>query len=213
VLLRFLPNSTTRGRKGCLTSVASATRLRALETLTWRATLTCTIWRLNLSVPEIWRGRVGRSPDRLGSAGTGGASSSWSLLKEAWFDLDAEGGLEEGPKTVVLIDELMEVAVLGVGGSEFSLMMEQRGELAVVVEAGRGAASAVLGVFDSNGTEIGGVSLLGAVMERLGGWGRMETTRALTGCGTIEARLARLLLAMWMVSEGSRLRLGEVMLR
>jgi hypothetical protein len=114
---------------------------------------------------------------------------------------------------VVLIDELMEVAVLGVGGSEFSLMMEQRGELAVVVEAGRGAASAVLGVFDSNGTEIGGVSLLGAVMERLGGWGRMETTRALTGCGTIEARLARLLLAMWMVSEGSRLRLGEVMLR
>jgi hypothetical protein len=95
--------------------------------------------------------------------------SSWSLLDETWFDLDAEGGLEEGPKTVVLMDELMEVAVLGVGGSEFSLMMEQRGELAVVVEAGRGAASAVLGVFDSKGTEIGVESLLGAVMERLGG--------------------------------------------
>jgi hypothetical protein len=41
----------------------------------------------------------------------------------------------------------------------------------------------------------------------------METTRALVGCGTMEARLARLLWAMWMVSEGSRLRLGEVMLR
>ena len=83
--------------------------------------------------------------------------------------MDAVGGLDEGPKTVVLMDELIEVAVLGVGGSEFSLMMEQRGELAVVVEAGRGAASAVLGVFDSNGTEIGAESLLGAVMERLGG--------------------------------------------
>ena len=90
------------------------------------------------------------------------------MLEEAWFDLDAEGGLEEGPKTVVLMDELMEVAVLGVGGSEFSLMMEQRGELAVVVEAGRGAASAVLGVFDSNGVEVGVELLTGIVVERLG---------------------------------------------
>jgi hypothetical protein len=79
------------------------------------------------------------------------------------------GGFEEGPKTVVLIDELIEVAVLGVGGSEFSLRMEQRGELAVVVEAGRGAASAVLGVFDSKDDGIGIGSLLGAVIERLGG--------------------------------------------
>jgi hypothetical protein len=124
------------------------------------------------------------------------------------------GGLEEGPKTVVLIEELIEVAVLGVGGREFSLMMEQRRELAVVTEAGRGAASAVLGVFDSNGTEVGVDWLLGVVMERLGAWGRMETTRALLCVvGTVEARLARLLLAMWMVSEGSRLRLGEVRLR
>lgn len=42
----------------------------------------------------------------------------------------------------------------------------------------------------------------------------METTRALLWVvGTVEARLARLLWAMWMVSEGSRLRLGEVKLR
>jgi hypothetical protein len=89
-------------------------------------------------------------------------SSCWWWLEEAL------GGLEEGPKTVVLMDELIEVAVLGVGGSEFSLMIEHRGELAVVVDAGRGAASAVLGVFDSKGTETGVDPSLGAVMERLG---------------------------------------------
>ena len=69
---------------------------------------------------------------------------------------------------MVLMDEACEVAVLGVGGSEFSLIMEQRGELAVVVDSGRGAAIAVFGVFDSEGTEIGVDSSMGAVMERLG---------------------------------------------
>ena len=51
VLLRFLPSSTTRGRSGCFTSTASATRCRALDTLTCRATLTWTICRLKRSVP------------------------------------------------------------------------------------------------------------------------------------------------------------------
>jgi hypothetical protein len=83
--------------------------------------------------------------------------------------LGSLGGLDdEGPKTVVLMEEAREFAVLGVGGSEFSLMIEQRGELAVVVEAGRGAAIAVLGVLDSEGTEIGVELLTGVVMERLG---------------------------------------------
>ena len=66
------------------------------------------------------------------------------------------------------MDEVAEFAVLGVGGSEFLLRMEQRGELAVVVEAGRGAAIAVLGVFDSEGTAIGVEPLIGVVMERSG---------------------------------------------
>jgi len=66
------------------------------------------------------------------------------------------------------MDEAREVAVLGVGGSEFSLMIEQRGELAVVVEAGRGAAIAVLGVFDSGVIDTGVESLTGVVMDRLG---------------------------------------------
>ena len=51
VLLRFLPSSTTLGRSGCFTSTASATRRRAFDTLTCRATLTCTICLLKRSVP------------------------------------------------------------------------------------------------------------------------------------------------------------------
>jgi hypothetical protein len=53
VLLRFLPSSTTRGRSGCFTSTASATRRRALDTLTCRATLTCTIWLSKRSEPAV----------------------------------------------------------------------------------------------------------------------------------------------------------------
>lgn len=59
----------------------------------------------------------------------------------------ALGGVDTGePKMVVLMEEARETAVLGVGGREFSLRMEQRGELDVVVDSGRGTAMAVLGV-------------------------------------------------------------------
>lgn len=76
------------------------------------------------------------------------------------------------PKTVVSIEEAREVAVLGVGGREFSLMIEQRRELAVVVDSGRGTARAVMGVVVSDGWDSGDRGSIGAVMERLGGRGR-----------------------------------------
>ena len=76
---------------------------------------------------------------------------------------------------MVLIDELMEVAVLGVGGSEFSLMMEQRGELDDVVDSGRGTALAVMGVLTSTGTGNGDCGFDGAVIARFGGRGLCAT--------------------------------------
>jgi hypothetical protein len=179
VLLRFLPNSTTLGRSGCLTSTASATRLRALETLTWRATLTCTIWRSKRSVPVRLRIKGGRSSDREGMGGVAD-EEAWLFVEirfaiEAWQGI---GGEDDGdPKMVVLMDEAKETAVLGVGGSEFSLRIEQRGELDVVVDSGRGTALAVMGVAcsEDEDTEGGDKAVKGAVMERFGGRGRCAT--------------------------------------
>jgi hypothetical protein len=83
------------------------------------------------------------------------------------------GGEDEGdPKIVVLMDEAKEIAVLGVGGSEFSLRMEQRGELDDVVDSGRGTALAVIGVATSKGTDSGDAAAEGAVIARFGGRGR-----------------------------------------
>lgn len=81
------------------------------------------------------------------------------------------GGDEGDPKMVVLMDEAREIAVLGVGGSEFSLRIEQRGELDDVVDSGRGTALAVMGVLTSTGTGNGDCGLDGAVMARFGGRG------------------------------------------
>jgi hypothetical protein len=103
------------------------------------------------------------------------------LFVEMRFAIEARqgmGGEDDGdPKMVVLMDEARETAVLGVGGSEFSLRIEQRGELAVVVDSGRGTALAVMGVAcsedeDSDG---GDKAARGAVIERFGGRGRCAT--------------------------------------
>jgi hypothetical protein len=94
---------------------------------------------------------------------------------EAWQGI---GGEDDGdPKMVVLMDEAKETAVLGVGGSEFSLRIEQRGELDVVVDSGRGTALAVMGVAcsEDEDTEGGDKAVKGAVMERFGGRGRCAT--------------------------------------
>lgn len=162
VLFLFLVRSTTRGRKGCFTSTASATRLRALETLTCRATLTCTIWRLNDSVPVGGlRGIGGRSLERVGIGGGG----------ETVFAL---GG--EGPKTVVPTEEAREVAVVGVGGSEFSLTNDEgdAGEELVVTAAGlmMVIGLAVTGVTPFASADKGDCAALGVVIARFGGRGR-----------------------------------------
>ena len=98
---------------------------------------------------------------------------------EIRFAIDAvlvSGGGEEGePKMVVLMDEAREIAVLGVGGREFSLRMEQRGELDDVVDSGIGTALAVIGVLTSTGTGNGDCGFEGAVMARFGGRGRCAT--------------------------------------
>ena len=91
--------------------------------------------------------------------------------------LASAGGDDGDPKIVVLMDEAKETAVLGVGGSEFSLRMEQRGELDVVVDSGRGTALAVMGVVTSKGTGNGkgDVAADGAVLARFGGRGLCAT--------------------------------------
>ena len=81
------------------------------------------------------------------------------------------GGDEGGPKMVVLMDEAREIAVLGVGGREFSLRMEQQGGLDDVVDSGRGTALAVMGLWTSTGTGNGDCGFDGAVMARFGGRG------------------------------------------
>ena len=88
----------------------------------------------------------------------------------------ASGGGDEGePKIVVLMEEAREIAVLGVGGREFSLRMEQRGELDDVVDSGRGTALAVTGVLTSTGTGSGDGASSGAVLARFGGRGLCAT--------------------------------------
>lgn len=87
----------------------------------------------------------------------------------------------EGPKMVVSMLEAREVAVVGVGGSEFSLTMEQGdvGEEAVVfvvgaLRLGSGIAFAVTGVVelkDTAGTA-GDCAADGRVLDRFGGRGR-----------------------------------------
>lgn len=106
----------------------------------------------------------------------GGGGEACKLLARTTDARCALGGVVEEedarPKTVVSTEEAREVAVLGVGGREFSLMMEQRRELAVVVDSGRGTARAVMGVVVSEGLDRGDRGSIGAVMERLGGRGR-----------------------------------------
>jgi len=111
----------------------------------------------------------------------GGGDADGRSLMEIRFAIDAvfvSGGGEEGdPKMVVLMEDAREIAVLGVGGREFSLRMEQRGELDVVVDSGRGTALAVTGVPTSTGTGNGSGEFWfdGAVMARFGGRGRCAT--------------------------------------
>lgn len=101
----------------------------------------------------------GRSSDREGIGG--GGEEGWCFVVEICFAIEATaalasaGGDEGEPKMVVLMEEAREIAVLGVGGREFSLRMELRGELEDVVDSGRGTALAVMGVLTSTGTGSG----------------------------------------------------------